>query len=101
MEIQGEWNASIFRGLKSNRLLLSCKHDGSNVDLYSRDNGSGRQRLVFELIPGIADIHHIFVSGGVHGSCKFLSTEGINVDLFTKDNESGRQRWQLQTGWEA
>lgn len=37
-------NVQIVRGLETNRDLLSCKYDGTAVDLWSYDDGSGRQR---------------------------------------------------------
>jgi len=97
MAIIGSHNLQILRGLSSNRSLLSCNGDGSVVDLWSQDDGSGRQVWEISLAPGHVDAYHIIVSKGVSGDRKYLSctADGSRVDLWNEDDNSGRQRWQF------
>ena len=37
-------NLQILSGLQTNKNKLSCKYDGTSVDLWSEDDGSGRQK---------------------------------------------------------
>jgi hypothetical protein len=95
VNIEGTHNLQILRGLTNNRSLLSCTSNGSNVDLWSLDDSSGRQEWNVKLVEGRADVYNITVEGGVSGNKKYLSTtgNGDNVDLWDKDDGSGRQRW--------
>lgn len=38
------YNIQVSSGVTGGRVYLSCTSDGSNVDLWSEDDGSGRQR---------------------------------------------------------
>lgn len=97
MPVSGEHNAQILRGLTSNRCLLSCNTDGSVVDLWSSDDGSGRQRWQFVPVEGEDNLYNIIVSDGVASDRKYLSCtmDGAKVDLWSEDDGSGRQRWHV------
>lgn len=93
MPIPGTHNLQILRGLTTNRSLLSCNSNGETVDLWDKDDGSGRQEFrAIEIAPGI---YNLVVEKGVSSDRKYLSTntEGTTVDLWGKDDGSGRQRW--------
>ncbi|WP_211227897.1 hypothetical protein [Spirochaeta cellobiosiphila] len=95
--IKGMFNLQILRGLGTNRSLLSCVEDGTKVDLWSVDDGSGRQRWGIEPIPGKANVYHICVEKGVNNDRRYLSTtiDGSKVDLYGVDDGSGRQQWVI------
>jgi hypothetical protein len=97
MTLDGSHNLQVLRGLSTNRSLLSCNGDGSVVDLWGEDDGSGRQVWEISLVPGHTDAYHIIVSKGVSGDRKYLSCtqDGSKVDLWNEDDNSGRQRWQF------
>ena len=90
-------NLQVLRGLTSNRSLLSCTADGTKVDLWNTDDGSGRQEWNISLVAGYNDVYNIKVAGGTAGGRVFLSCtkDGATVDLWTSDDGSGRQRWQF------
>lgn len=96
MDIPGIHNLEVLRGLTSNRNLLSCTSDGTLVDLFSSDDGSGRQQWNFVPVSGTA-FYNIIVVGGVSSQRIYLScnNDGSVVDLFTSDDGSGRQRWSV------
>nr|GAT61417.1 predicted protein [Mycena chlorophos] len=79
--------------------ILSVASCGSNlVDLYSEDDGSGRQHFTLQPVSGLTNVYNILVAGGREGCNLFLSTAscGSNlVDLYNEDDGSGRQRWML------
>jgi len=83
------------RGLTTSRKFLSTKQDGSKVDLWNKDDESGRQRWCFEKTPD--GFYNILIYSGVENSKRFLSvtSDGSKVDLYHKDDNSGRQKWQL------
>lgn len=91
-------NLQVLRGLSSDRSLLSTSKDGTVVDLWNSDDGSGRQKWDISLVAGFTDVYNIKVSGGTTDGRVYLSCtkDGSKVDLWTKDDGSGRQRWQLQ-----
>jgi hypothetical protein len=72
--------------------FLSTTSDGTKVDLYTTDDGSGRQR--WRLVPRGDGTYTLEISGGA-GERKYLSasSDGSRVDLWTSDDDSGRQRW--------
>lgn len=88
-------NIQALRGLTSSRSLLSC--DGSVVDLWDTDDGSGRQKWIIIPVTGHDGVFNIKVFGGNHTDKVFLSSndDGSVVDLWNVDDASGRQRWQL------
>lgn len=96
----------ILRGLSSGRCFLSCTPDGVKVDLWTVDDGSGRQQWILEKanrslldnIPDVEPVYHIIISGGVNSDRRYLSCtpDGLTVDLWHGDNQSGRQQWSLQ-----
>ena len=97
MSVIGLRDMQILRGLSSDRSLLSCSSDGTVVNLWNEDDGSGRQFWDVQLVPGSDDLFHITVSKGVTGDRRFLSCfpDGSGVDLWAQDDGSGRQRWQI------
>jgi len=96
MAIIGTHNLQVLRGLTSNNSLLSCGQDGS-VNLFSSDDGTGRQVWNFQAVTGYSGLYHIMVSNGVSSGNKYLSCaqDGSYVDLYDHDDNSGRQRWSL------
>lgn len=89
-------NFQVLRGLSSNRSLLSCTSAGK-VDLFSTDDGSGRQRWYIVPVTGFPEVYNIKVQGGTDPGKTFLSctADGEKVDLFSHDDGSGRQRWRF------
>lgn len=96
---QGAYNIVVFRGRPGERRsYLSCTPDGTGVELVDHDDGSGRQRWLFDRIAGpVPDYYAIRASISIAGrrplylSC---TPDGTRVDLFGADDGSGRQRWQ-------
>lgn len=83
-------------GVDAAHVFLSVPSDGSKVDLYNSNDGSGRQ--VWRVTPSAdGKSYNIAISGGVDGGLKYLSTipEGTWVNLWTQDDGSGRQRWNI------
>ena len=91
-------NIQVLRGLSSNRSLLSCTPNGTIVDLWSTDDGSGRQRWNITLVDGFDDVYNIKVAEGNSTNRVFLSctADGTKVDLWNVDDGSGRQRWKIR-----
>ncbi|KAJ1547519.1 hypothetical protein HK405_005641, partial [Cladochytrium tenue] len=79
--------------------ILSVASCGSNlVDLYSTDDGSGRQHFTFTAVSGKTNVYNVNVAGGRSGCNTYLSSAscGSNlVDLYGVDDGSGRQQWVL------
>ncbi|MDR3596397.1 RICIN domain-containing protein [Clostridium sp.] len=90
-------NLQIVRGLDTSRNLLSCTEDGTVVDLWTGDDGSGRQKWRFTRVNGYDDVYNIRVVNGVNCSSSYLSStpDGTAVDLWPVDDGSGRQRWKI------
>jgi hypothetical protein len=86
----GIFNILVSKGTDTGKKYLSCTSNGQTVDLFDKDDGSGRQR--WQLID-----FQIKVAGGTNNR-QFLSCtpNGLTVDLWDNDDGSGRQRWQLQ-----
>lgn len=93
------------------RRVLSCSDCGDDyVDLFERDDGSGRQRWLVSDVAGSPGEYTLLGFGGrdgcvdesgVQGSCWFLSAfeRGAEVNMWHEDDASGRQRWVFkQTG---
>jgi hypothetical protein len=86
----------IFGGTDSGETFLSSKANG-DLDLYDRDDGSGRQRWVIER--GSGDWVNIKIFGGMDSGETFLSTTPSgDLDLYDRDDGSGRQRWVIERG---
>lgn len=87
----------IVRGLDTSRNLLSCTDDGSVVDLWTNDDGSGRQKWQITRVNGYNDVYNIRVVNGVNCSKSYLSStpDGTEVNLWPVDDGSGRQRWKI------
>ncbi len=85
----------VMGGISGDRYLLSSNHDGKRVDLWMRDDNSGRQRWNFKHLGG--GYYNIIIAGGVSSDRKYLSTskDGDRVDLWPEDDGSGRQKWKL------
>lgn len=75
--------------------FLSCNGSGKTVDLWTSEDGSGRQ--LWKLARSDEGWFTIEVFGGVGGSRKFLSCrdDGGLVDLWDSEDGSGRQQWLL------
>ncbi|MDI9308595.1 MAG: hypothetical protein QM535_00150 [Limnohabitans sp.] len=96
--IMNKRNIQVLRGLETNKSLLSCSVDGSKVDLWMEDDGSGRQVWDIVQVKGQPQgIYNIIVSGGTIDGKKYLSctADGSKVDLWMEDDNSGRQRWLI------
>jgi len=90
------WNTEIrvSGGTNAGEDFLSCT-DWGLVDLYSENDGSGRQTWVFHAVQ--KNTFNILVSGGTNEGATFLSCTAAGlVDLYDKDDGSGRQRWTLE-----
>jgi len=83
-------------GYSLDNSYLSVNSQGTRVDFWQYDDGSGRQRWKIRG-PIAGGGYNIIVAGGVKGKRKYLSTNsaGTRVDLWIKDDNSGRQRWKL------
>jgi len=89
------WNTEIrvSGGTNAGEDFLSCTAKGL-VDLYSKNDGSGRQTWVFHAVQ--KNTFNILISGGTNEGAIFLSCTAAGlVDLYDKDDSSGRQRWTL------
>jgi len=97
MIISGLHNLQILRGLSGNRSILSCTSNRPNVNLWNKDDGSGRQQWDFVKLPNEENIYNIIIKHGVPSDKIFLScnSDGSTVDLWNKDDGSGRQRWVI------
>jgi hypothetical protein len=95
------FNILVQGGTDLGKKFLSCTSDGQRVDLWEKDDGSGRQRWALTQAPsepGIPAYFHLKPIAGVSSDRTFLScaADGQAVDLWREDDGSGRQRWQLQ-----
>jgi hypothetical protein len=93
-------NLQVLRGLQGSMFtasLLSCSQDGTIVNLFNTDDGSGRQRWNITLVAGFTDVYNIKVSTGTNTDRVYLScsADGTRVDLWDTDDGIGRQRWQF------
>lgn len=81
-------------GVSGGRALLSAPSDGTKVDLWTADDGSGRQEWYVELSADNVS-YNIIRRAGASGPRKYLSVtqDGTKVDLWDTDDGSGRQRW--------
>lgn len=89
------YNVSVYRGVSTNRRLLSTNGIGE-VSLWNTDDDSNRQKWRFERLADGS--YNIRVLGGVNNGRMLLSCggDGAKVDLWTTDDGSGRQRWILE-----
>lgn len=86
--------AGTFREMK----YLSTSADGSVVDLYNKDDGSGRQNWVMDVPDGVR--LSISISGGISTGKQVLGKSAGEraIDLYTAANSSSSQRWTF-TRW--
>jgi hypothetical protein len=91
-------------GTAPGRKYLSTTADGSKVDLYSRDDGSGRQRWIIQPVRSNPNDtsrptynFYILISGGVANGRKYLSSnsDGSRIELSAADDGSKRRLWAL------
>jgi len=103
--VQAQSHIQIAGGTPHDRKILSAGLEGDYLDLFAKDDGSGRQRWVIETPPQHwftgnrkAAYVHIRVSGGTPPKRLYLSatSDGEVVDLFAKDDGEGRQRWFIE-----
>jgi hypothetical protein len=87
----------VMYGLQTNRNVLSCKNDATSVDLWSGDDGTGRQKWRIIPVSGQNDVYYIQVASGINNNRTYLSTnaDGSSVDLWYLDDGSARQRWKI------
>ena len=92
------FNIKVAGGTLPGERYLSCARDGSIVDLFEGDDGSGRQRWVLAKVRSNPPIPAYYTLSPFKGAGGLLSctADGTKVDLFDGDDHSGRQRWQLQ-----
>merc|ERR1711956_166566 len=95
----GYYNGGHFswrNGFSLDNSYLSVNSQGTRVNFWTADDGSGRQRWKIKG-PIAGGGYNIIVAGGVKGNRKYLSTNsaGTRVDLWIKDDGSGRQRWKM------
>lgn len=86
-------------GKKDGRVLLSCQESGeSRATLYTKDDGSGRQRWALVPVQGKKDTYNIRVLEGKPDNKTYLSCgeTGRSVHMYIKDDGSGRQRWVVK-----
>merc|ERR1719422_685895 len=90
------------RGTNPGEQYLSVRSDGF-VDLYSRDDASGRQRWWISQVRGKWGVYNIKIAGGTNAVEEYLSCRPDGyVDLWSHDDGSGRQRWTFHRrsdGW--
>eukprot|EP01084_Bolivina_argentea_P155483 270945_1 len=77
------------------RKYLSSHQSGTKIDLWYQDDGSGRQKWVFEYIGN--DIYNIRVYGGVNDLYYLSATSnGNTVNMSAIDTGSGSEQWILE-----
>lgn len=94
------FNIIVSGGTDEGKTYLSARADGTLVDLYYEDDGTGHQRWVLDEVetdPQIPSYYTLTPVAGVPTDKKYLSVQpdGTVVDLWTDDG-SGHQYWQLQ-----
>jgi len=90
------YNILVSGGTDAGETFLSTTA-GGNVDLYSEDDDSGRQRWRFERLNRGRNSYSIRVAGGTNPGETYLSTDGNRlVDLFDRNEANGRQDWMLE-----
>ena len=100
LQSEGTWGMYTIqvdtRGISPGEEHLSRRANGF-VDLFSRDDASGRQRWYVSEVPGLRKVYNIRIAGGTNLGEEYLSyrQEGF-VDLYRTDDGSGRQQWTLQ-----
>lgn len=74
---------------------MSASSNTNKVDLYDRDDSSGRQQWELTQIPG-EDTYNVRLPTGMGASNTYLSCRGDGfVDMWQRDDDSGRQKWKL------
>ena len=93
-ELVGVFNIWISGGTNRGKSILSCAPNGL-VDLWERDDNSGRQKWRLEKTSD--GYFNIWISGGTNHGKSILScrADGL-VDLWERDDNSGRQKWKLE-----
>lgn len=83
-----------FRSIK----YLSTSANGSIVDLYDKDDGSGRQNWVMDVPDGVR--LNVSISGGISNGRQVLgkSANEQSIDLLTAVSSSSAQGWTF-TRW--
>lgn len=77
---------------------LSTSASGGIVDLYDKDDGSGRQNWVMDVPDGVR--LNVSIAGGISNGKQVLgkSASEKSIDLYTAANSSSLQRWTF-TRW--
>ena len=93
-ELVGVFNIWISGGTNRGKSILSCAPNGL-VDLWERDDNSGRQKWRLEKTSD--GYFNIWISGGTnHGKSILSCAPNGLVDLWERDDNSGRQKWRLE-----
>lgn len=88
-------NIIVSGGTNPDKIYLSCTADGKEVDLWSTDDDSGRQKWTFVKLND--NVYNILVFGGTPKDRTYLScTADGKVDLWSTDDGSGRQKWVVE-----
>lgn len=84
---------------------LSVSEDGEIIDVWEKDDGSGRQQWLITPVKNspTANTFNISISKGVKNvGKKYLGVDkDSNLVLTDHDDGSGRQRWMIQDIWIA
>lgn len=87
--------------VENDETYLSTNYNGG-VDMYSSDDGSGRQKWHLKQVDpkyvmGMTNVYNIMMNSGVRNGEHYLSTtSGGDPDLYDMDGLSGRQRWIIE-----
>jgi hypothetical protein len=78
---------------------LSVTADGATVNLYTKDDGSGRQRWVLYPVAGSANLFNIKIQGGMNsGAPTYLSANNTATALcLTATGTAPSQQWGIWT----
>ncbi|MEQ1765232.1 MAG: hypothetical protein ABL984_19040, partial [Pyrinomonadaceae bacterium] len=89
------YRISVSNGVESGRRFLSTTPDGGTVDLFTRDDNSGRQQWSLNVPDGVK--FNIRISGGTPADRALLGkTERQDINtLYAADDNSGGQRWTI------
>lgn len=93
----GEYNILVSGGrewcVNSDGWYLSAAAEGRDVDLWYRDDGSGRQRWVFRQVGDSK--YTLRLAGGRTDDAVFLGIEGNGTRVKLFDSDKSRCHWQL------
>ncbi|KAH3766949.1 ricin-type beta-trefoil lectin domain protein [Pelomyxa schiedti] len=95
-----QYHIRVYGGVEPQcRSLVSAYPDGTNTELASNDDGTGRQLWRFEAIPRVPDLFYIRVDGGISNNRSLLSSPASgwgDIELWPQDDNTGRQKWYVR-----